>query len=347
MSNIVKIVNEDFTKHLSIDFTVSNVCNYHCHYCHPGSNEGTSQSPKDFDLLIKNFDHLLNTYKNNFNKTEIKIEITGGEPTVWPRLQDFARYIKENHQVQNIALTTNASRTMRWWEENGKYFDEVHISLHDECDVNHIIQVADFLYKETENHVAVNVIMDPTNWDKCKVNLDKVVNHNIPWLVKTWVLTKDGHIRTDYTNEQLEMFRDKVHKMPPQEYIDKMLARKIIPPKSTAKFIYDDGSIEPYNSFMLRSNNNHNFYGWQCNLGVDRIPIIFGDLVGSCGARNIFNLEEPLSLYDEGFISKFTTDIISPIICKQYSCGSCTKDLKIPKHSLGGYSKIIPIINEK
>lgn len=346
MPNLIRIENEKYSPHLSIDLAIFNVCNFHCNYCHPGSNGGDSRKPNDYDLVVKNFDHLLNIYKTHFNKTDIKIEVTGGEPTVWPKLQDFAKHVKETHQVNNLALTTNASRTMRWWRENGKYFDEVHISLHpEEGDVDHTIEVADFLYNETDGHVAVNVIMDPTMWDKCKSNLDKVVNHNVPWLVKSWVLVKDGYLRTDYSEEQLEMFRDKVKKLPSQEYIDRMIARKIIPSKSTAKFIYDDGVVEPYNSFMLRQSGDHNFYGWECNLGVDRVPIIFGDIIGSCGANNIFNSDKILSIYDEDFISKFTPDIIKPIFCNQLSCGSCTKDLKLPKHKVSSTKTFIPIKN--
>lgn len=345
MPNLIRTINDEYATHLSVDFAIFNVCNFHCHYCHPGSNEGDSRFPKDYDLVVRNFDHLLNIYRTQFNKTNIKIEMTGGEPTVWPKLQDFAKHIKENHQVNNLALTTNGSRTMRWWRENGKYFDEVHLSLHpEEGSAEHLINVADFMYNETNGHVAINVIMDPTNWDKCKENLDKVVNHPVPWLVKSWLLVKEGYLRTDYNKEQLDLFRDKVQKSPPQEYINDMIARNIIPAKSSATFEYDDGSIEPYNSFSLREKGTHNFYGWQCNLGIDRVPIIFGNIVGSCGANNMFNRDTPLSIYDEDFISKFTPDIIKPIICNQLSCGGCTKDLKLPKHKITD-SKVFTIKN--
>lgn len=339
----VAIVNNDYDEHLSIDFAISNVCNFKCHYCHPGSNEGDKKFPVDYKLIIKNFDHLLNVYKNYFNKTNIKIEITGGEPTLWPQLGDFAKHLKQVHNITNIALTTNGSRTIRWWKENSKYFDEVHLSLHpEEGSVDHLIDIADHIFNETDSHVAVNVIMDPNDWSKSKFNLEKVVAWNTPWLVKTWILIKNGSIM-NYNEEQLKILEKKVYKKPPDEYISRMLEKQIISNRSAAKVVYDDGTIESYNSFELRNNQTHNFSGWLCNLGVDRIPIIFGQLMGSCGATNIFNLEKPLSIYDKDFIDRFQVDIIKPITCRQMSCGSCTKDLKIPKAKIHNKRSVISI----
>jgi organic radical activating enzyme len=346
MKQPVAIINKDFENYLSVDFNISNVCNFSCHYCHPGSNEGNKKFPKNYAMVVENFDHLLNVYKTYFNKTNVKIEITGGEPTLWPKLPQFTKHLKTVHAISNIAITTNASRTLRWWKESSQYFDEVHISLHpQEGNAEHIINIADYLYNETQTHVAVNVIMDPTDWDKSKDNLKTVTDWKTPWLVKTWMLIKEKHLRQDYTRDQLNFFQDKVHKLPPQEYIDRMMHNNIIPGKSNAQIVFDDGTVEPYNSFMLRTNNLHNFYGWNCNLGVDRVPIIFGEIIGSCGAKNIFNATRPLSIFSQTFLTDFNADIIKSITCQQTSCGSCTKDLKIPKEKLPGTKQYIPILN--
>ena len=95
----IEIQNSDHDDLLCIDIYPTNICNYSCHYCHPGSNEGNHGFPKDFDLYVKNIDHLLNVYKENFNKKRIKIEISGGEPTLWPRIGDFANHLKLNHRL--------------------------------------------------------------------------------------------------------------------------------------------------------------------------------------------------------------------------------------------------------
>jgi wyosine [tRNA(Phe)-imidazoG37] synthetase (radical SAM superfamily) len=329
----IAIVNTDYDDYLSIEYMVSNVCNYACEYCHPGSNEGDVKFVDDVDLLLVNFKHLLDVYQNDFGKKEVKLEITGGEPTLWPHLGKFTDSLKAHVNHINIAITTNGSRTLRWWRENSKSFTEIHLSLHSvEGDAKHMIEVADYLYNETECHVAVNVIMDPANWEQSMNNLNTMVNHPTPWLVKTWLLidtVKD--IRTDYTKEQLEFMSQKVHKQPPQEYIEKLIEKKIIPVKSKARVVYSDGTIDDYNSLEMRINKMYNFFGWRCRLGVDRVRIADGHFAGSCGARNLFNLKDPISIYEKDFCDKFTKDIIQPLICNQINCGGCTSDLKVPK----------------
>jgi organic radical activating enzyme len=349
MKKPIEIKNNDYEDFLSIDFYLTNVCNYSCHYCHPGLNEGDKRFFQDYKLFIKNVDHLLTVYKKNFNKKRIKIELSGGEPSLWPKVGEFAKHLKETHpEIICISITTNASRTMRWWEENAQYFDEVHISLHAEGDPYHIIKVADYVFNKTENHVAVNVMLDPTNWDQSVNYLNTVVNHPVPWLVKSWLLVKGATVREDYTKEQLEEFQDRVKKVPPQEYITRMEERGAISKPSLAKMLFDDGSIESFTKLALkRMPGDNNYYGWLCNVGVDRFSIMFGNFVASCGANYLFNLDTPLSLYDNDFVSKFVPEIVKPTICREIVCGGCTKDLRIPKKKIQTENKVFLILNEK
>lgn len=334
--NIIAIENSDYDEKLSIDIYLGNVCNYSCHYCHPGLNEGDKRFPQDYDLFVKNIDHMLDVYKTNFNKKDIKIELSGGEPTLWPRIADLAKHLKQQHnKVVSTKLITNGSRTLRWWKENANFFDEIHISLHPEGTSEHIIQVADHIYNNTDNHVSVNVVLDPTDWEASKAKLDKVIEHPTPWLTKSWLLVLGAYVRQDYTEQQLKEFEDRVKKIPPRNYIDKMIQRKIITPPSQAHLVFNDGKQEPFTKLSLKRNNGDNvFTGWECNVGVDRISCIWGDIIASCGARYLFNLDKPLSLYDAAFIKKFTPDIVKPVICKQPVCGSCTSDLRIPKRKI-------------
>jgi organic radical activating enzyme len=333
----IEIINDDYADMLFIEIYPANICNYSCHYCHPGSNEGNKKFPEDYNLYTKNIDHLINVYKKYFNKKRIKMEISGGEPTLWPKLSSFVSHLKHSHsEIFCISLTTNASRTMRWWRENAKYFDEVHISLHAEGNISHIVNVADLIYKTTENHVAVNVILDPTNWEKSIGYLNSVVAHPTPWLVKSWLLIKDSVVRPDYTKEQLAEFQDRAKKIPPNDYIERMKNKGFISPPSITKMKFNDGTIEDYNKLTLkRTSNLNNYFGWSCNVGVDKISISFGDLNSSCGANYLFGLDTPLSLHDSNFIKKFNETLIRPTICRQILCGGCTRDLRIPKKKLG------------
>ena len=60
---LTRVINSRKSNVLSIEFMLGNLCNYKCSYCFPGSNEGDHPWP-DYELLIKNLKHLLDTYKN-------------------------------------------------------------------------------------------------------------------------------------------------------------------------------------------------------------------------------------------------------------------------------------------
>lgn len=345
MRNPVEIQNSEYDDFLSVDIYLTNICNYSCHYCHPGLNEGDKRFPKDYDLFVKNVDHLLDVYKTYFNKKRIKIELSGGEPTLWPRVGDFANHLKSTHpEIECLSITTNASRTMRWWEENAKFFDEVHITLHAEGRPRHIIDVADYIYLNTDSHIAVNVVLDPTKWELTSQYLEEVVSHPTPWLVKTWLLVNGATVRSDYTQEQLDQFHDRVKKKPPEEYIKRMEDKGFISKPSVTKMIFDDGSVEDFVKLTLkRMPGDNNYQGWSCNVGVDRISLMFGNLIASCGASYLFDLDKPLSLYDKNFIDKFSMDLVKPTICRELVCGGCTKDLRVPKIKITETKKVFPI----
>lgn len=334
MSNIIKVTNEDYDEYMTIDIMLSNICNFSCHYCHPGANDGDQKFPQDYELFKTNFDYLLDVYRDR-GKKQFRIELTGGEPSLWPYIGDFAQHIKRHGDVI-VVLVTNGSRTMRWWKQNAHYFDEIHYSLHcPQGDPYHAIEVADYIWNNTQNHVAINVCLDPIQWEESKKNLDIVVAHETPWLVKAWILIKNAHYMEDYTEEQIKYFREKVKKRPPQEYIDRIQQQGIIPKhKSKAILHLEDGTILDYDSYELRKNANLDFRGYECDIGLDRINIIFGNLTNSCGITKMYQLDEKINLHDKNFKHKFNNSIVRPVICDVKRCGSCTKDLKVPKRKL-------------
>lgn len=167
-SNIkpIKIISTQKKDTLEIRWNPNNICNFSCWYCFPGSNEGNHNSPNDLDLIIKNFNHLLNQYKNKLNKTNVDLKIAGGEPTLWKDLSLFLTEIKKENNIY-ITLISNGSRTLRWWKENGHLIDNLHLSYHvKEANLNHTIDVADFMY-DIGKKITVKVLMDPTCWDQC------------------------------------------------------------------------------------------------------------------------------------------------------------------------------------
>jgi organic radical activating enzyme len=329
----IAIINKTQADFLNLEYSFTNVCNYKCNYCWPYAHSGTSRWP-DYDKVCKSFDHIISVYKNDIGKKKIRLHFQGGEPTLWPKLGEFAKFIYEKHDCR-ITMSTNGSRTLRWWEEYSDYFDDVMISVHHEfCDIEHIKSVADLIYNKKNTMVSAAVMMDPKAWHTCKDMLDNLISHPVPWLVKSWMLVdeNDHVVKDTYSKEDLEFLEDKIKRIPPADYIEKMKSLGAIQlDRSEAYTYFDDGTRQKFKTFDIMSNHMNNFYGWTCNLVTDRLVVqADGEIYGSCGQRTLFDIGT-LNIFDDDFIEKFTKDVIKPVKCQQLIC-SCNSDVKITKY---------------
>lgn len=335
----IEIINPDYDEYLSIQYAFTNVCNYKCNYCWPESHSGTSRWP-DYDIICKNFDHLISVYKTHFNKKTVRFHLLGGEPTLWPRLGDFAKYIYEKHGCR-ITMSTNGSRTLRWWNEYAEYFSDIQISVHHEfCDLDHIKAVLDCIYSKGTVMTAAMVLMDPLAWDKCVAIVDDLCAYPVPWLVKLKYLIESdgddfGKINTTYTPEQLFYLKDKIKKLPPDAYISKMKELDNIEQDRTAATIkFNDGTESPYKTILLYENNRNSFVGWQCSVGKDRVTVqADGRLQGACGELKIYG-NRIFNIFDQDFTENFTPDIIKPSITCSIPFCSCSTEIKLPKRKV-------------
>jgi organic radical activating enzyme len=286
----------------------------------------------DLDVLCKNLEHLISVYKINYNKTNVRLTINGGEPTLWPELGEFVKRIHLSTGCR-ITLNTNGSRTIRWWEEYASYFDDIQISVHrEQVDVNHVKELLDLIYNKTDAFCGAQVLMDPLAWDDSMNILNQLIDHTTPWLVKTVLITdpSSGAVMPNYREEHLNFMRDAVKKRPPTDYIEYMKSNGKIDEtdKKEATVIFSNGIEEPYNTFRLMENDWNKFYGWDCNIGLDRLGISYSGIIeGTCGEK-IF--DTALNIYDAEFTTKFKPDMIAPVKCKKIYC-DCTSDIRITK----------------
>ena len=125
----IKIVSTQKPNILAIRWNPNNVCNYKCEYCWPGSNKGDYKSPEDLNLIVKNFNHMIERYKTKLGKTVVHLSLAGGEPTLWKDLGKFIEEIKKENNVY-FTLISNGSRTLRWWKEYGHLIDNAGLSYH-------------------------------------------------------------------------------------------------------------------------------------------------------------------------------------------------------------------------
>jgi organic radical activating enzyme len=321
MKKVIKIESNVSKDRLRIELYLSNLCNYKCWYCFPDSNTGTHLWP-ELDLLKKNLSHVIEYYKSNLKKKQIYLHIIGGEPTLWKNFGEFVKFFKEEYNCL-ISISTNASRTLRWWNEYGHFVDQVMISCHHQyADVSHILEVANILYKKRIDLVAM-VLMDPKEWDKCIAILKQLETSKTKWPIAAMEV---HHKTLHYTTEQKEFLKN--YKSPKSDLWYKLRSVKIVHPRPT--IIYEDNTKQQVDQNYLSLHNLNRFYGWQCNLGVDTLYIEkSGVMQGACG-QSLYNLDFKYNIFDEDFTEKFSPTIV-PVICQKHNTCGCQPETNVRK----------------
>lgn len=341
----IKIVSTQRDNLLDLRWTPNNLCNFQCRYCFPNSNTGEFSSPKDLDLVIKNFNFLLKEYREKLGKTRTHLKIAGGEPTLWRDLDEFIDRIKQQNDVY-ISLITNGSRTLRWWKEHGHMFDNVHLTHHvAQGDIDHTIAVADTMY-EFGKKITVKVLMDLTCWDECVaaveylktnskhrflITVGEVIEPEVPSLSGTKIVTAG---KLEYTPEQKKYMSKGLRRIPGPWWWWKN------------KHLVTSGEIRFYESIATLSdgsklkatpgtyiNKNWNqFKGWSCNIGIEGIFIDWaGDIKGSCN-EYLFGSDHYYNILEDDFTEKFSLNPV-PAICTKCRC-ECSPETHITKTKL-------------
>jgi organic radical activating enzyme len=311
---------------LRIELFLSNVCNYKCWYCYPGSHEGTHGWP-EFSNIKENLSYLLDYYKTHQGKKKFLLHIIGGEPTIWKELGEFAKYFKNEYNCL-ISISSNGSRNIKWWNEYGHYFDHVMLSCHYErIDTDHIKEVGDLLYNK---NVMVNamVLMDPANWYTCKDIIAKLKTSKRRWFISA---VEIQHTTIKYTKEQQSYISSPIKRFANIWYF----LRYKKTPKTMPTIFYGNTKKKVKTNYISLFGLNK-FFGWSCDLGIDTFFIDkTGDLQGACGER-LFDLDFKYNIFDLDFKDKFTPTIV-PTTCSQHTC-NCQPEINCNKR------KIIPLV---
>ena len=319
--NIVQVFNPQPKDILRVEFMIGNTCNYSCWYCFKGSHEGTHRWTDDMEQLVTNFKHLFEQYKK-IDKKKLELHIVGGEPTLWPKLGEFVIEIRKAIPSY-ITISSNGSRTVRWWEKFGTVFDKILLSAHwKQIDVPHFIEVADTLHRIGRSP-NVMVLMDPTAWNTCLDLIEQFKKSKHSWFISAMEVM---HETINYTEEQRAYVAKPTKRRPSLWHIWKNRMHL----KDNPKVKFADGKIKTVNRNWLVLNKQNDFFGWQCNIGVDSMMIDpAGTITGACRTR----LFENYNIYDKDFVNKFNPDI-KPKICDKRNTCMCQPESLLDKFKL-------------
>ena len=271
---LTKVVSTRSYDELDITFWPTDICNFNCPYCFPGSTEGKYRYPS-LDDALKKFHTLFKTYK----KTKYFITIAGGgEPTLWPQLDQFCEELKKMNNVE-IILVRNGSRTLRWWQQNAKFIDQAVLSCHvQDVDIDHFINVADELYQRGTEVLSM-MLMDAKEWSRCIAYINKMLSSKFPWAVQAKeVVTSPGRDIDSYDEEKIKYLDNPIKRFVPRKDLSQY--RQI----ESLGFYGDQQFPAEANTYILNKQNY--FKGWKCNMPMERIAVSANlEVKGSCGVK--------------------------------------------------------------
>jgi len=303
-------ISNDYPETLHAEWVMSNVCNFKCSYCAPILFDGSSGFPDVNDAI--EFWNFVHTDINSNNKM---LTLSGGEPTLWPKLAEFFNGLDKSWYT---AIVTNASRTLRWWNkflEDCTNLHRVTISIHLEfADVDHIIEVCKLLHNRCQTTVLV--LFDNSKIEYARQVAEKVKSFDLNISLKIKPITENWGTgkSIEYNKEDLDFIKTFRY-----EHMSKDLAN--IP---VAAHLYVDEEYKSINyAHEMIAKNINSFRGWKCEAGSKRLVVWHDGNV--YGAQCHTAKQIPLGNIKDKKIKQMTS-----IICQNDFC-NCIPDLRIPK----------------
>lgn len=257
--------NETNSDWFVVNWCLGNFCNFECSYCPDVLHNGTRRWPDP--EVIKKF---IQKVKETHPTKKLYFEFTGGEVTLYKHLIDVCQFCTENDV--KVGLITNGSRTIRYWEQNKKYFDHVCISFHPEfADEKHFIEVVKLLHNDIRTHV--NIMMSPEKFEYCYSVANKIKDIGNISMALQPLIHDFGDKLFDYNSFQKNIL-EKQH-----ELIVKHIkyTRSFEYYRGAMKMVGPDGSkVQSAHKFI--SENKNNWYDWDCYAGIEQLIV---DMDGS------------------------------------------------------------------
>ena len=146
-----------------INWSMTTVCNYKCSYCPSTLHDGLYKFPNNTQDILD----FLTEIQNKNKEKKIYLAILGGEPTLWPKFNEFLQAVDDNVYIE---IMSNGSRPLKWWKNNIDNLDRLYqvvLTYHSEyADKDKFINLCEFLAKNLKNFLHVNIMVPPKD-TKC------------------------------------------------------------------------------------------------------------------------------------------------------------------------------------
>jgi MoaA/NifB/PqqE/SkfB family radical SAM enzyme len=284
-----------------VSWNLGNTCNWSCSYCPSYLHDGTVGWAN-----IERIKPILLQIKNRLPNKKIRVEFVGGEVTLKNDFIDLMKFCRE--QDFNNCVVSNASRTVRYWEELAPYLDVAVLSFHPEFasreHYENIIRTC------IDNNVNVNcqiAMMKDSFWDLAKYR--DYLRETFPTVYTDFAVLYDKENKFNHKNGYFYDY-DETH----VQYLNDEGQKEFV-------IEYDNGEEYEYSINEVRSMNLNDFRGFMCGSELTSIAVDYrgGTSISVCAQRG------PVNVYKHGIDS-----ILEPRLCEQPECRN-PADIRILK----------------
>lgn len=315
----VKLARANAPEYRVIEWKIHNVCNYDCSFCFPDNKDGSVRW-LPLETYKEQFDKLFNISGN----MPLWVQLTGGEPTLYPDLIELLTYIKSKGAYTSIL--SNGARTIRWWKElkESNVLDVLFITHHSEqkADHKHNAEVLNlFLDSPTETLCVVTHVIDTL--DSAIESYDYLIENTGAIISLKAMIITAYDINLLYSDIQQEKIKKSTMRpgvLRPSK-VSSNISENLHIWHTFLKVEYDDGSVEEMRAQLFLKNNRPTFKGWQCANGKYYIKLE-GDTVlrGVCGEGKTTTINDPDLKFQDDYVT-----------CTYDMC-YCRSDLASPKY---------------
>jgi organic radical activating enzyme len=291
-----------------VEWLMSSICNYSCSYCPAVLHDGRVRYP-DWET-VRSF---VERVREHYGANDLTFLLTGGEVTTYRKLRPLMTLLRE--LGCDVAVLSNGSKPVAWWEQHAPLMDEALLSYHHErADDDHMLAVADVVTRHAS--AQFNVVIDPSNFGRTMAfgframdESDAVVNFKI--------MFEDGWRRpATYDSVQQKLLSEAIARAvahaaerPPTVLKGHMvLSGPDTPPERMAPLEIIDRGLNAWS-------------GWRCDIGITTLFIRFDEIWrASCRVGGVLG-----TIYDKQL--RLPRE---PVTCTRASC-NCIAGIKSGK----------------
>ncbi len=257
----IGFADDQDSRRVVVEWLMSSVCNYSCSYCPVYLHDSRVRWPRYDDIV-----RFCNRVCDHYAGQRLTFLLSGGEVTLFRDLGRLARHLRQ--AGAQVAVLTNGSRPLAWWDEHVRLFDEVIISYHHErADRDHLVAVARRL--APHSLVQLNIVVDPAAFDETMAFAARAERETAA-VVNRKIMFLDGWKRpAPYTDDQ-------------HRRLAEALAAERTPVgtvlKGSLAVHFNDGQTRVMSALKIIDEDLNHWEGWACSVGESTLFIRFDEI---------------------------------------------------------------------